>query len=114
MINHLINLTDVIPASPLESLRINTLFFDAGLCTAVASIGSCGVLKELTIGTKGTKLLSAGFREMIEGCIGLERLVLDGVEGALAWGFKGSANLNAHAVCRSARQDALERHRSVS
>jgi len=94
VINHLINLTDVIPASPLESLRINTLFFDSGLCAAVASIGSCVVLKELTIGTKGTKLLSTGFKEMVEGCTGLERLVLDGVEGSLQLGSKRTADVD--------------------
>jgi hypothetical protein len=57
------------------------LFFDAGLCAAIASIGSCGGLKELIIGTKGTKLLSTGFKEMVEGCVGLRKLVLDRIEG---------------------------------
>jgi hypothetical protein len=38
-------------------------------------------LKTLRIGTRGTKLSSAGVKEMVEGCVGLERLELDGVEG---------------------------------
>lgn len=81
LVNHLTNLSDCVPSAPLTHLSVSTLFFDPALCTAIATIGSCGLLKTLKIGTRGTKLSSAGMREMIEECVGLERLELDGVEG---------------------------------
>jgi len=76
------NLSEIVPAAPLVELAVHTLFLDSTLCNSIAAIGSCGVLQTLTLGTRGTKLSSAAVKEIVEGCVGLTSLTLDGVEGA--------------------------------
>lgn len=65
--------------SLLEDVRLAILWLDDRLCETIVAAGR--KIRALQLSTKGTKLSDRGIQAIIEGCVNLENLVLEDVQG---------------------------------
>ncbi|WVQ97594.1 hypothetical protein IAU59_004708 [Kwoniella sp. CBS 9459] len=68
----------------VQRLSLESHLLDALLCQSISKLGSKGVLTHVELSSSGTRLTAELLKGIVEGCVSLESLKLNDVEGHLS------------------------------